>query len=65
MENPSTLEEAQKEIQRLVAEANAALERATGLSKQFTTGFYFSGNEVWGMGGYCENGEWEASSNSC
>lgn len=52
------------EINALLSEAAAALEKARELAASTNDSFYFEG-PTYGMGGWIESGEWQASSHSC
>lgn len=58
-----TKEEASKAISSLISEAQAKITEAELLSDEHELGF--SWDLSYGMGGWYESGEWQASSQSC
>jgi hypothetical protein len=58
------MKEKQEQINKLLTEAQAKLDEAAKLTVGVDGYFRFDGG-TYGMGGWIESGEWQASSNSC
>jgi hypothetical protein len=58
------MKEKQDQIKKLLSEAQAKLDEAAKLAQGVDGHFYFDGG-TYGMGGWIESGQWQASSNSC